>query len=94
MHEWEITHRYVQRLRELNRDPNPTYETFRRGIEHDDPEISANVLIGLIKVASYLLNRQLRYLEQAFLKEGGLRERMTRARIQARNKDNNGWRDR
>jgi len=93
LHEWEITHRYVQRLRELNRYPNPTYDTFRKGIEHDDPEISANVLIGLIKVASYLLNRQLRYLEQAFLKEGGLRERMTRARIQARNKDNNGWRD-
>ncbi|GAK51873.1 hypothetical protein U14_03119 [Candidatus Moduliflexus flocculans] len=87
LHEWEKHHRYVQRLRELNKIPDATYETFRKGIEHDDPEISANVLIGLIRVASYLLSHQLRYLEQQFLKEGGLRERMTRARIQARNND-------
>jgi hypothetical protein len=30
------------------------------------------------------LDRQLRRLEQDFLKEGGLRERMTRARLQSR----------
>ena len=34
--------------------------------------------------ANYLLDRQLRRLEQDFLKEGGLRERMTRARLQSR----------
>jgi len=33
-----------------------------------------------------LLDRQIRQLEQAFLKEGGLRERMTRARLDERNK--------
>ncbi len=87
LHEWEKTHRYVQRLRALNKDPNATYETFRKGIEHDDPEISANVLIGLIRVASYLLSRQLQSLEQEFLKHGGLRERMTNARILARKKN-------
>jgi four helix bundle suffix protein len=38
------------------------------------------------RVASYLLDRQLRSLEQAFLKEGGLRERMTRARLKERGK--------
>jgi four helix bundle suffix protein len=44
------------------------------------------VIIGLIRVTSYLLNRQLKHLEDAFLKEGGLRERMTRARLEARKK--------
>ncbi len=39
-------------------------------------------VIGLIRVTNYLLDRQLRHLEQAFLKEGGLRERMTRARLE------------
>ncbi|HEX5773092.1 MAG TPA: four helix bundle suffix domain-containing protein [Geomobilimonas sp.] len=35
---------------------------------------------------NYLLDRQLKHLEAAFLKEGGLRERMTRARLDARKK--------
>ena len=73
-----------RRLRELNKIREATYETFRKGIEHPDAEISANVIIGLIRVASYLLNRQLRQLEGSFLAEGGLRERMTRARLRAR----------
>jgi four helix bundle suffix protein len=80
----ERGHLYAKRLRELNRIPGADYETFRKGIEHADPEISANVIIALIRVTNYLLDRQLKRLEQAFLKEGGLRERMTRARIEAR----------
>jgi four helix bundle suffix protein len=43
-------------------------------------------MICLIHQANYLLDRQIRQLEQAFLKEGGLRERMTRARLNARNR--------
>ena len=76
----------VDRLRELNQIPDATYATFRKGIEHPDPAISANVIIGLIRVASYLLDRQLRHLEETFVKEGGLRERMTRARLEERKK--------
>jgi four helix bundle suffix protein len=40
----------------------------------------------LIKLTNYLLDQQLRYLEDAFVKEGGLRERMTRARLAERAK--------
>jgi four helix bundle suffix protein len=43
-------------------------------------------MIGLIKVATYLQNQQIKQLEQAFMNEGGLRERMTKARIDQRNK--------
>jgi four helix bundle suffix protein len=85
--EWTNDHPYVRRLRQLNRIPDATYDTFRKGIEHADPAISANVIIGLIRVASYLLERQLRSLEAAFVKQGGLRERMTRARLDERGKD-------
>ena len=84
--EWSIDHACTNRLRELNRQPNPTYETFRKGIEHPDPSIAANVMIGLIKLTNYLLDQQLRRLEQDFLNEGGLRERMTRARLAARSR--------
>lgn len=86
LQEWPKGHPYAVRLRELNRVPNATYATFRKGIESPDPAIAANVIIGLIRVSSFLLDRQLRYLEKAFLKEGGLRERMTRARLEERKK--------
>src|SRR3989339_2260276 len=85
--EWDKTHPYEKRVRELNRDPEGNYETFRKGIENENPEICANVMIGLIKVTSYLLNRQIKRLEEDLLKEGGLRERMTRARLTQRNKE-------
>jgi len=83
---WTTEHRYAKRLRQLNRTPAANYETFQKGIEHSDPAICANVIVGLIKVTNYLLDQQLKRLEQDFLKEGGLRERMTRARLAARAK--------
>jgi four helix bundle suffix protein len=84
--EWNKDHPYACRLRQLNRIPGATYDIFRKGLEHPDPAICANVIIGLIRVTNYLLERQLHQLEQAFLQEGGLRERMTRARLEVRNR--------
>jgi four helix bundle suffix protein len=43
-------------------------------------------MIGLIKLTNYLLDQQLRRLEQDFLKDGGFRERMTRARLATRSR--------
>lgn len=84
---WEKEHRLVARVRELNKSTvTPTYETFQKAIEHEDPEICANTMITLIKICTYLLKQQIKQLEAAFIKEGGLRERMTRARIEERNK--------
>jgi four helix bundle suffix protein len=82
--EWAPAHRYAKRLGQLNRTPGANYETFKKGIEHPDPAICTNVIVGLIKVTCYLLDQQLRRQEQEFLKEGGLRERMTRARLAVR----------
>lgn len=85
---WEKNHRLVARLRELNKStPKPNYETFIKAIEHESPEICANTMITLIKICTYLLKQQLKQLESAFIKEGGLRERMTKARIDERNKN-------
>ena len=85
--EWLPNHPYALRLRQLNRTPGANYETFKKGVEHPDPAICANVIAGLIKVTCYLLDQQLRRQEQDFLKEGGLRERMTRARLTVRNRN-------
>ena len=84
---WDKEHKLVARLRELNKStPKPTYETFKNAIEHESPEICANTMITLIKICTYLLKQQIKQLEIAFVKEGGLRERMFRARIDERNK--------
>lgn len=84
LEEWDKNHPYAQRLQELNRQ-NPTdYELFKKSIENTDPEICANVIIGLIKVTTYLLYRQIQKLEADFVRQGGLRERMTQARLASR----------
>lgn len=84
--EWSKDHPHACRLRQLNRTPDANYDTFKKGIEHPDPAIAANVMIGLIKLTNYLLDQQLRHLEKAFVQEGGLRARMTRARLTERAK--------
>src|SRR6185437_12372268 len=84
--EWDKEHRYARRLSRLNRTPGANYDTFKKGVEHPDPAICVNVIAGLIKVTCYLPDQQLRRLERDFLKEGGLRERMTRARLASHSK--------
>lgn len=64
----------------------PVMNTYLKGIESPDPEVSANVPISLINVTSYLLAQQIITLEKEFLEEGGLRERMSQARIEVRKK--------
>jgi four helix bundle suffix protein len=82
--EWTKDHPYTKRLRELNRQPNANYQTFQKAVEHSDPAICANSIIGLIKLTTFLLDQQIRHLEKAFVEEGGLRERMTKARLSER----------
>ncbi len=73
-------------VRKLGAQNNATYESYRTYIETRPSEVVANILICLIHQTNYLLDQQLRRLEQDFLKEGGLRERMTRARLAVRSK--------
>lgn len=84
---WDKEHKLTLRLRELNRTPDANYETFIKAIEHEEPEICANTMICLIKITSYLLAKQIKSLEIAFIKEGGIRERMTKARLDYKKKN-------
>jgi four helix bundle suffix protein len=83
---WDKDHKLVARLRELNKIPNANYDTFKKAIENESQEICANVMIGMINLVSYLLSKQIKALEIAFIHEGGLKERMTKVRIEQRNK--------
>ena len=44
--EWMPDHPYALRLRQLNRTLGANYVTFKKGIEHSDPAICANVIAG------------------------------------------------
>ncbi len=73
-------------VRKLGADPDATYELFRPFSETRSSDVVANIAICLVHQANYLLDRQLRSLELAFLREGGIRERMSRARKKFRPK--------
>lgn len=82
--QWAKDSREALYVRRLGANPHRSYETYKTYIETRPAEVVANILICLIHQTNYLLDRQLRRLEQEFLRAGGLRERMTRARLAAR----------
>jgi four helix bundle suffix protein len=59
--------------------------TNREFCETRPAEVVANIAICLIHQTNHLLDRQIRRLEQHFVKVGGLRERMPRVHLQYRN---------
>ncbi len=83
---WDKKHPYYVPLTKLHITPNVSYDNYKKGIESHDPEVAANVMISLINITSYLLAKQIKELEKNFLQEGGLRERMSQARIEVRKK--------
>jgi four helix bundle suffix protein len=73
-------------VRKLGRRVDVTYETYRTYIETRTPEVAANIIICLIHQTNYLLDQQIRQLEKEFVTEGGLSERMMKARLAERKK--------
>lgn len=83
---WEKDSKEALFVRKLGAKKNASYESYKAYFETRPPEVVANILICLIHQTNYLLDQLLRQLEKAFVKEGGLRERMTRARLAERDK--------
>lgn len=82
---WNRNDKLYLRFTELNKTENANYQTYIRAIENEAPAICANAMICLTNIVIYLLKQQIKTLEQAFVQEGGLRERMTKARMDYRN---------
>ena len=83
---WPKDNPTAQIVRRLAYAENRSYLTYKPYIEDSPPEVAANTLVCLIHQTNYLLDQQLRQLEQAFLQEGGFTERLYKARTQARRK--------
>ncbi|MEY2607599.1 MAG: hypothetical protein QOH31_5453 [Verrucomicrobiota bacterium] len=85
---WEKESRQARFVRRLGTKANLSYEDYREFCETRPAEVVANIAICLIHQTNFLLDRQIRRLERDFIKEGGLRERMARVRLQQRNEGN------
>ncbi len=84
---WAKDSKEAQYVRKLGYQRPITYEIYRELCETRPAEVVANIAICLIHQTNYLLDQQIKRLEQDFIKEGGIRERMTRARLQHKKKN-------
>jgi four helix bundle suffix protein len=82
--EWDKDSREALYVRRLGRRIPQSYALYEEFVETRSAEVIANIALCLIHQANYLIDRQLCRLEQDFLEQGGLRERMTRARLARR----------
>ena len=82
--EWGKDHPMSGVVRRLAYAPDRSYKTYATYIENAPPEVAANAMLCMIHQTNYLLDQLLRQLEQAFLRDGGLTERLYQARQQAR----------
>ena len=82
---WDKGSKEALFVRDLGRQTPQTFEVYREFVETRPPEVIANIAVCLIHQTNYLLDQQLKTLEKEFLEQGGLRERMTRARLNQRN---------
>ncbi len=83
---WKKDSKEALFARKLGAGKDSSYASYETYFETRPAEVVANILICLIHQTNYLLDQQLRQLEKAFLQDGGLRERMTRARLTQRAK--------
>ncbi len=81
---WSKDSKEARYVRRLGSNPELKFDDLREFAETRPGPVVANIALCLIHQANYLLDQQLRRLEQDFMKEGGLRERMTRARLESR----------
>ncbi|MEA2020791.1 MAG: four helix bundle suffix domain-containing protein, partial [Patescibacteria group bacterium] len=81
---WDKDSPQALAIRKLAYRKDKSYETYKTYLESDNPEVVANTLICLIHQANFLLDRQIKALENEFLEKGGFSERMYRKRTKHR----------
>lgn len=74
LQQWSKEHPKILAIRALAWSSDRSYETYKSYLQ--ERESAANTLLCLIFQATFLLDRQLKALSQAFIKEGGFSERL------------------
>ncbi len=88
--QWTKDDPRAQEVRRKAYEDNRSYVSYRSYFEEANPERAANAALCLVCQATYLLDRLLQQLERNFIAEGGLSERMTRARLRYRRENPDG----
>ena len=83
---WEADSEEVAAMRKLGKVHNDS-AFYMQLAQTRPPETIANMAISLINQTTYLLRRQIISISEAFVKEGGFKERMTRFRLNERKND-------
>jgi four helix bundle suffix protein len=83
---WDKNDERALGVRKIGKAKYKSYETYKSYLETDSLEVVVNTIICLIHQTNYLLDQQIRRLEELFIKEGGIREKMLKARLSERNK--------
>lgn len=83
---WDKNDERVLKIRSIGKEKDRSYKSYKDFIESDSLEVVANTIICLVHQTNYLLDKQIRKLEELFIKEGGIRERMFKARLDERMK--------
>lgn len=77
---WHKDDERALKIRSIGRDENKSYLSYKTYLESPNPEVPANTMMCIINQTNYLLDRQLKVLEQEFIQKGGITERMYNVR--------------
>lgn len=77
---WDKNDLRALEIRKIGKEKYKSYKSYKTYIENSSSETAANAIICLIHQTNYLLDQQLRKLEEEFLEKGGFTERMYQIR--------------
>ena len=84
LEKWPKDHPRALFIRKLARLDDKSYKSYTTYIESKSPETAANTMLCVSNQACYMLDRLKKQLEERFLAQGGLTEKMHAARIATR----------
>lgn len=87
---WDKEHTEARKIRAIAYVKNRSYTTYKSYFEQGSAEVAANTATCLIHQANYLLDQQMRTLQQEFLEKGGFTERLYSARAEIRKSSPSG----
>ena len=76
--QWSKDSPDAREIRDSSYKSNRSYETYKSYI--GNPETAANIALCLTHQTNFLLDRQIKVLEEKFIKDGGYAERLRKAR--------------
>ena len=84
LEQWAVNDPRTQQIQEYSKTHNRP-EDYTKDIDKRSPEVLCNIAITLIHQFDNMMGRLLDRLQKDFVEEGGIRERMTAARLGYRN---------